>query len=211
MTPEESRILNEALQILEAEHWSSYEEVRAAYQRKRKLLEESNLESQDIAVRIQRLDDAYDEVSGARSEGNSHCEEGFEYTQSGKWAEAIKSFDVALQWSPGLARAYQGRGFAKCMLGEYAAAVHDYDAAVRFEPDNASFYSGRARAHEALGQEDLAKQDRSVHDRMMRKVFADQTLRDAIKEDTKRQKKHDRASIIVFVILLIGVGILTRC
>ena len=60
---------------------------------------------------------------------------GFAYLKLGRPDDAIKDFDLALQWDSGLAQALYGRGQARLAKGDATASKADMTAATAIEPD----------------------------------------------------------------------------
>lgn len=70
----------------------------------------------------------------------------------GKYKEAIKVFDEAIQLNLKSANIYHNRGVAKSHLGQYIDAIDDYNKAIELKPDAALFYSNRGIVKSDSGQ-----------------------------------------------------------
>ena len=68
----------------------------------------------------------------------------------GKWPEAIKDLDKALEALPGLAAAHQLRAEARLNMNDLEPALADVKAAMAAEPDNIDTLVLRGRIREAI-------------------------------------------------------------
>ena len=66
----------------------------------------------------------------------------------GRWDEALKSINAALEIEPYLAAAYLERGNIRGQRREYDAAINDYTMAIHIEPEFEEAYFSRALAYE---------------------------------------------------------------
>jgi len=76
-----------------------------------------------------------------------------------KYAESIEQFNEAIRLDPGLALAYNGRGFARYLLRQYAEAILDYDRAIRLNPSYSNAYMNRSNARRVVGDKAGADAD----------------------------------------------------
>jgi tetratricopeptide (TPR) repeat protein/DNA-binding transcriptional ArsR family regulator len=83
---------------------------------------------------------------------------------SGKYSDALDSFDKAVKESPELADAWKSRGQALFGLHLYSEAVGSYDIALGVEPNNAGWWGLRGLALESEGKKEqaLASFERSL-------------------------------------------------
>ena len=72
--------------------------------------------------------------------------------KKGKYEEAIKHYDRAIDLNPQSANAYNNRGNAKRALGRHRDAIADYDQAIDLNPQPANAYNNRGNAKCALGR-----------------------------------------------------------
>lgn len=78
--------------------------------------------------------------------------EGFAYSKSGEYFEAVRAFGQAIAQSDRYVPAYVNRGLAYMMLADYEKAAADFDEAIRLEPTIGSHYFKRGVALERLGE-----------------------------------------------------------
>jgi tetratricopeptide (TPR) repeat protein len=64
-----------------------------------------------------------------------------------QWADAAKSFDLAIKGNPNFLLAYLNRAKCRVMLGQPLLATHDLDRAIQMDPSWAELYCWRAHAH----------------------------------------------------------------
>ncbi|MDI9314235.1 MAG: tetratricopeptide repeat protein [Hydrotalea sp.] len=93
---------------------------------------------------------------GSVDEYNNH---GIAKAKLGKYNEAIKDFDKAIELNPQHAEAYYNRGNAKIDLGQYDSAIKDYNEAIKLNPQHADAYNNRGNAKNGLGQHEEAMAD----------------------------------------------------
>ncbi|MBC7931167.1 MAG: tetratricopeptide repeat protein [Rubrivivax sp.] len=79
-------------------------------------------------------------------------DEGFDYAESGKWDEAIRSYSQAIGISPRNAEAYIGIGDAYMRAGKYKEGFVAYQQAVRVAPWNADAHYSLGAAHNDMAQ-----------------------------------------------------------
>lgn len=69
---------------------------------------------------------------------------GYEYSQVGRYAEAIACFDTILQWLPDYPALLRWRGFALAQSGRGEEAWKDYEKALQLKPDYDAVLAGMA-------------------------------------------------------------------
>jgi len=84
---------------------------------------------------------------------------GVELQTVGRFKEAIKAYDEAIQLGSDYAVTYNNRGAALAALKEYAVAIPDFDQAIRLNPIYAEAYCNRGAAFGALKQYERAIKD----------------------------------------------------
>ena len=77
----------------------------------------------------------------------------------GKYNQAIKEFDAALQKNSKLAEAYFNRGLAYALTGRYEQAASDFNKFIALEPRDPDAYYNRGLAYVKKGQYDQALAD----------------------------------------------------
>ena len=77
----------------------------------------------------------------------------------GKYEEAIKDYDKAIELYPNNSAAYYNRGSVKDVLGKYEEAIKDYDKAIELNPNNGAFYNNRGVSKENLEEYNEALKD----------------------------------------------------
>ena len=71
--------------------------------------------------------------------------------REGKYAEAIKQFDQAIEIDPSLAYVWHDRGVCYRELGQDAEALKNFDQAVKLAPDDEEFLFSRAEVLKKIG------------------------------------------------------------
>lgn len=71
---------------------------------------------------------------------------GLEMEKLGRYAEAAKAYEQAIQIDPGFAQAYEHLGGVDLEAGEFKAAEQDYRAAAKLRPDDAAVHSDLGQA-----------------------------------------------------------------
>lgn len=84
---------------------------------------------------------------------------GFQYTNQGKYREAIKYFDKALELQKDEPLTLNNRGSAKYFLKDYAGALEDINKSISIYPENSYAYRNRALVFIAQGKTDKACAD----------------------------------------------------
>lgn len=84
------------------------------------------------------------------NETKSLCKLGLSYSDAGRYEEAIKAFDKALEINPNWAKVYFYRGNANYSLKGFEDAISDYTKAILLFPDEKQAYINRARAYKKL-------------------------------------------------------------
>ena len=77
---------------------------------------------------------------------------GTAFKAQGKLAEAVASYDQAIELKPDYINAYYNRGITLQELGKLAEAVASYDQAIQFKPDYAEAYYNRGITLQEMGQ-----------------------------------------------------------
>ncbi|MBN3891797.1 MAG: tetratricopeptide repeat protein [Nostoc sp. JL31] len=97
--------------------------------------------------------------------GKIYCRRGLSKYQEGKYQDAIKQFDFALEEAPNLADAYRYRGKVKAELGYTDEAISDYDYLLLIQPKNYEIYDERGQIYCKLENYDKAIGDynQSLH------------------------------------------------
>jgi tetratricopeptide (TPR) repeat protein len=75
---------------------------------------------------------------------NAYNRRGIIYYTSGKYDDAIKDFNRAIEISPRYTQAYNNRGVAWRNIGEYKKAIEDYSKTLEINPQNAGAYNSLA-------------------------------------------------------------------
>ncbi len=84
--------------------------------------------------------------------------------QKGKYEDALKHYDQAIDINPQFAEAYNNRGITKDRLGRHEEAIADYDQATRINPQFAEAYYNRGTTKDVLGrhEEAIANYDQAI-------------------------------------------------
>ena len=96
-------------------------------------------------------DTIYNDLQGFISNSNNyktaqtHFYIGLSYQQEkkGRYEEAIKEYNQAIELNPNFAEAYNNRGNAKHELRRYEEAIKDYDQAIELNPNFAEAHNNR--------------------------------------------------------------------
>jgi tetratricopeptide (TPR) repeat protein len=70
----------------------------------------------------------------------------------GKYSEAIKAYDKAIEMNPQLIQAWISKGFALNSLAKYDEAIKAFDQVIRIAPQFAQAWYNRGLALKALGR-----------------------------------------------------------
>jgi tetratricopeptide (TPR) repeat protein len=84
---------------------------------------------------------------------------GVELQELGRYVEAIKAYDEAIQLGSKSIAAYNNRGAAYGALKQYERAIPDFDRAIQLDPKYAEAYCNRGAAFGALKEYDRAIRD----------------------------------------------------
>jgi tetratricopeptide (TPR) repeat protein len=101
---------------------------------------------------------------GELSEAEQHNERGLELVEEGRWQEAIKEYDEAIELDANMAFAYLNRGQVYNLLGDRQRAIADLDKAIELDPnlDLAYFYRGNAYENLRDSQRAIADYDKAL-------------------------------------------------
>ena len=72
--------------------------------------------------------------------------------ESGRFADAVPEYDLALRLYPHYDEAYMNRGMAYAQLDENQRAIQDCERAVRLNPNLLGVYAGWVQAGSAMGE-----------------------------------------------------------
>jgi tetratricopeptide (TPR) repeat protein len=75
-------------------------------------------------------------------------------------AEALETYEMAIQLNPADARACNGKGMTLFALKRYQEALTAYEQAIELDPNNALFHYNKGEALRYLGKQELAEQAR---------------------------------------------------
>jgi tetratricopeptide (TPR) repeat protein len=89
----------------------------------------------------------------------AHINIGLIMAEQGKYREALRHCDRAIEINPGRASFYSNRGIAHAGLGDFKQAITDYDRAIEIDPKQASFYSNQGIVYTKLGDYEHAIAD----------------------------------------------------
>src|SRR5215470_9593061 len=95
----------------------------------------------------------YSAAETRRASAASYVELGDKWANLGEFKRAIKTYNLALQFSPDFAVAYFKRGCARRALGDFSEAIADFSKNLEIAPRSAEVYANRAYVR-ALKQED---------------------------------------------------------
>lgn len=87
---------------------------------------------------------------------NLEIDKGIKFYEQGKYDEALKCFEKAIDLNPYHADAWCNRGFALVELKKYDEAAEAFDKAIELAPKNADLYYNKGLALETQGKRDDA-------------------------------------------------------
>ena len=105
------------------------------------------LGNRDVAEKAWRL-----ALSRNPNNGAVHESLGFLLLDSGRYAEALASFELAVQYAPGSRRASIGMGLASEKRNDFSRALSIYDDGLSREPESVELRTYRARSLMNLGR-----------------------------------------------------------
>jgi tetratricopeptide (TPR) repeat protein len=111
------------------------------------------------------IDPACSAPSKSFEESAAANNRGVDLFNAGRYKQAIKYFDKAVELNSRNVEAYSNRGAAYDSLKEHQKAIDDYSRAIRYNPGLTAAYGNRAAAYHDLGQFDKAIKD---YDRILR-------------------------------------------
>ena len=85
-----------------------------------------------------------------------HLDAGVALHESGRFADAVPEYDLALRLYPHYDEAYMNRGMVYAQLDENQRAIQDFEQAVRLNPNLPGVYAGWGRALMAMGEPEEA-------------------------------------------------------
>ncbi len=77
----------------------------------------------------------------------------------GKYKDAVKEYDKALEIDPENAEIYRKRGIANRARGDEKDALKDFDKAIELDPSNSKSYLGRGLVHREMKNYEKAMDD----------------------------------------------------
>jgi tetratricopeptide (TPR) repeat protein len=101
----------------------------------------------------------YTSSSVAQDKSSAWLDKGVALVMDGKYDEAIKAFDKAIQLNPGDAVAYNNRGAAYGQIGNYKQQIDDSNKAIELNPKDAVAYNNRGVAYGELGNHEQEIED----------------------------------------------------
>ncbi|MEO8097053.1 MAG: tetratricopeptide repeat protein [Acidobacteriota bacterium] len=90
-------------------------------------------------------------ASADRTTASESYQRGRDLVNAGKAAEGILAYDKAIQLQPGMALAWNARGFAYYMTKDYPKAIRDLSEAIRLDPNYLNAIHNRSLARRASG------------------------------------------------------------
>jgi len=93
----------------------------------------------------------YASLSVADVKPSDWMEKGVALVMEGKYNEAIKAFDKAIELNPRDAVAYNNRGAAYGQIGNFKQQIEDSNKAIEINPEDAVAYNNRGVAYGELG------------------------------------------------------------
>lgn len=109
-----------------------------------------------------RLKVASPPIPSESPSSNQMFEKAVRESRSGRAAEAISAFNLAIQMNPDDMEAYFERGMTYASLDQYQRALDDFDLIVRRKPEHVGAYLGRGVARINLSRYEEAAQDLSL-------------------------------------------------
>lgn len=88
-----------------------------------------------------------------------HLKKGDDYSENGKWNEAIIEYTKAIELAPSLIEAYNNRATAYIEKGEYDKAIDDCTKAIEIDPQSTIPYYNRSIVYLHKGQYEKAIDD----------------------------------------------------
>jgi tetratricopeptide (TPR) repeat protein len=85
-----------------------------------------------------------------QSEAEKLNVQGNDLGRQGKYEEAIKKYDKAIQNDPAYSEPYYNRGKAKLNLKDYKGAIVDFNSAINLDPKNSDIYNNRGIAKKKI-------------------------------------------------------------
>jgi len=99
------------------------------------------------------------QAAGQPRKADIALQRGVELQEAGRFNEAIKAYDEAIQLGSNYLLAYNNRGAAYAALKQYERAIPDFDRAIELNPKYAEAYCNRGAAFGALKQYERAIRD----------------------------------------------------
>ncbi|MBI4844391.1 MAG: tetratricopeptide repeat protein [Nitrospirae bacterium] len=93
------------------------------------------------------------------SDGITYLYRGIAFRKKGKYEEALKDYNKAIEMRPSYFYAYNNRAVAYEYLGKNEEALRDYNNALALDPEYANAYFNRADFYEKRGELELALSD----------------------------------------------------
>jgi len=89
----------------------------------------------------------------------AHTNQGTTYSKKGKYNEAIREYDKAIEINPSYALAYYNRSVAYTKTRQYDKAINDCNKVLQLDPKHASSYYTRGVSYWHLGSKNQAVKD----------------------------------------------------
>jgi tetratricopeptide (TPR) repeat protein len=89
----------------------------------------------------------------------AYTNQGTTYSKKGKYKEAIKEYDKAIEINPGYKLAYYNRSVAYTKTGQYDRAINDCNKVLQLDPKHANSYYNRGVSYWHLGSKNQAVKD----------------------------------------------------
>jgi len=106
--------------------------------------------NEDIFQGTQRAGFDFNDVWGWRNKGLA-------LYFLGKYEEAIKCYDKAIEIDPNDADVWNNKGDSMDSLGKYEEAITSYDKAIEIDPNDADVWNNKGDSMDSLGNNDEAK------------------------------------------------------